>query len=453
MAHSTVTYPKKRTLTRQKRTLTRRNFLWMTTLSTVGIATGCAVNPVTGSRQLMLIDEVAIDQQHAPQQFSADYGPVQDAALNNYLTMVGKDLSSRSHRPEMPYSFRAVNATYVNAYAFPAGSIAATRGILLEIENEAELAGLLGHEIGHVNAMHTARRMNKAIVAQGLLAAGMMLLQSSEYKKWSQVAAVGGNLLATGFLAYYSREDEREADDLGMDYMTRANYNPEGMVGLMDILRSMSNHKPSAIEVMFSSHPMSDERYQTAVNASQSTYAFGRNFPLNRERYMDSTASLRRMGSVIAQLQDGEGLLMQEQYAQAESAFSNALRQAPNDYAGLVLMAKCQIAQQKYDSAQRYARTAQQVYPSEGQGYLVGGIASLNRKDFDSAYQEFASYDQRFPGNPDITFFKGYSQEGMQHRQQAAEEYNRYLQVVTEGEQAQHAYTRLVEWGYVKPQQ
>ncbi len=449
MAHSVATRPK-------KRTLTRRNFLWMTTLSTAGIVTGCAVNPVTGSRQLMLMsesEEIAVDQQQSPQQFSADYGPVQDSSLNNYLTQVGNDLASRSHRPQMPYSFRAVNATYVNAYAFPGGSIAATRGILLEIENEAELAGLMGHEIGHVNARHTASRMTNALLVQGALSLATAGIDQSKYKQWSEVAAVGGTLFATGMLAFYSREDEREADDLGMDYMTRANHSPQGMVGLMDILRSMSSHKPNAIEVMFSTHPMSDERYQTAVNASQSTYSFGQEFPLNRERYMDATASLRRMSGALEEMQTGEGLMMQEQYAQAEGYFNNALRRAPRDYAGLVLMAKCQVAQQRYDQAQQYARIAQQVYPSEGQGYLVGGVASLNRQDFASAYEEFARYDQMLPGNPDIVFYKGYSQEGMQHKQQAAEEYNRYLQIVNEGEQAQHAYGRLVEWGYVNPQQ
>ncbi len=449
MAHSTAKRP-------TGRTMTRRNFLWMTTLSTAGIATGCAVNPVTGSRQLMLMsesEEIAIDQQNAPQQFSADYGPVQDSALNSYITQVGNELASRSHRPQMPYSFRAVNATYVNAYAFPGGSIAATRGILLEIENEAELAGLLGHEIGHVNARHTASRMTTALIAQGVLALAVAGIDRSKYKQWSQVAAVGGTLFATGMLAYYSREDERQADDLGMDYMTRANYSPEGMVGLMDILRSMSDHKPNAIEVMFSTHPMSDERYQTAVNAAQSTYSFGQEFPLNRERYMDSTAALRQMSGAIEDLQTGEGLMMQEQYAQAEGYFNSALRQAPRDYAGLVLMAKCQVAQQRFDQAQQYARIAQQVYPSEGQSYLVGGVASLNRKDFGSAYEEFDRYERMLPGNADIVFFKGYSQEGMQHKQEAAEEYNRYLQMINEGEQAQHAYGRLVEWGYVKPQQ
>ena len=104
---------------------------------------GCATNPVTGKQQLMLLSEnqeIQIDKKNSPHQFSSDYGKVQDKALNMYINSTGKKMAARTHRTNMPYSFRAVNATYVNAYAFPGGSIAVTRGILLSLDNEAELA-------------------------------------------------------------------------------------------------------------------------------------------------------------------------------------------------------------------------------------------------------------------------------------------------------------------------
>ena len=94
----------------KRRTMNRREFLWLTTLSTAGVATGCATNPVTGSRQLMFMsesDEIALDQENAPHQFSSDYGPVLDQPLNDYITLVGNDLASRSHRPNMPYMHRS----------------------------------------------------------------------------------------------------------------------------------------------------------------------------------------------------------------------------------------------------------------------------------------------------------------------------------------------------------
>ena len=206
----------------------RRDFLRLISASTATalmapLLDGCAVNPVTGQNQLMLMSEqqeVALDKQNSPHQFSADYGPSQDAGLNNYVDSVGKKLARLSHRPNMPYSMRAVNATYVNAYAFPGGSIATTRGILLELQNEAELAGLLGHEIGHVNARHTASRMSKGILLSAVMTGASAYAATQSGNDWAPLISSLGGLSAGALLAYYSREDERQADDLGMEYAT-----------------------------------------------------------------------------------------------------------------------------------------------------------------------------------------------------------------------------------------
>ena len=156
----------------KKHGITRRDFLWLSSMTAAGLMVGCATNPVTGKSQFMLIsedDEIKLDKQNSIIQFSADFGPVQDQNLNDYINRTGKNLAKQTHRPHLPYSFRGVNATYVNAYAFPGGSIAATRGILLALDNEAELAALLGHELGHVNARHTAQQMSKNVLTQAVV--------------------------------------------------------------------------------------------------------------------------------------------------------------------------------------------------------------------------------------------------------------------------------------------
>ncbi|MBD3308208.1 M48 family metalloprotease [candidate division KSB3 bacterium] len=437
------------------RTMTRRDFLWLASVSTAGIVTGCAVNPVTGQRQLMLVtedQEIQIDQENSPHQFSSDYGPLQDPQLNTYIAQVGQELVVNSHRPNMPYSFRGVNATYVNAYAFPGGSIAATRGILLEMENEAELAALLGHEIGHVNARHTAERMTKNLVV-GALVAGATAYLEAEHEKWAPLAAGLGGIAAGALLAHYSREDERQADALGMEYMTRIGQNPSGMVGLMDVLRSLSKHKPSTIEMMFSTHPMSEERFQTAQQRAATDYPTFQNAPVNRDRYMDYTAGLRRIKGAIEDFQEGEKAMAAQKYRQAESSLDSGLQQAPDDYAGLVMMAKCHLAQNNHRQAEYYAQRAKEVFPTEAQAHHISGMAQLGQNNFGAAYQEFDNYERMLPGNPNTIFLKGVTLEGMQHRQQAAEEYYRYLQAVNQGDQAQYAYQRLVKWGYLQPQE
>jgi len=436
----------------RKNGMTRRDFLWLVSMSAAGYMVGCATDPVTGRRQLMLMSEeseIQIDRQYSPHQFSSDFGPVQDKVLNDYINQTGKKMAGLSHRAHMPYSFRAVNATYINAYAFPGGSIAATRGILLSLENEAELASLLGHELGHVNARHTAEQMTKGMLTQAVVG-GVTILAGTAGRGAGALASQLGMLGGGALLARYSRDNEREADALGMEYMVKAGYGSEGFVGLMDMLQSLSKGKPSAIELMFATHPMSDERYKTAVETARTKYRAAQNGPLYRDRYMDNTARLRVMKGAIEEMQKGEKEMGKRKYADAEPHFRKALKEAPNDYAGLVMMSMCQLVQRKFEDGRRYAEKAQQVYPEEAQAYHVSGFAKIQLKDYEGAYEEFRTYDKLLPGNPHITFFKGYSQEGMQHRKEAASFYSQYLQVVQEGEKAKYAYRRLVEWGYIK---
>jgi len=435
----------------QKAGITRRDFLRLTSISVTGVLIGCAVNPVTGRKQLMLISEDAeinIDKKNSPHQFSGDYGTLTDRDLNNYIDRTGKKMAVISHRPQMPYSFRGVNATYINAYAFPGGSIAVTRGILLSLDNEAELAGLLGHEIGHVNARHTAERMSKYLLTT-IVAAGVTAYVQSENEKYASLAAGLGGIGAGMLLARYSRDDEREADALGMEYMVKAGHNPKGMVGLMDVLRNISKHKPNAIEIMFATHPMSEERYHTAKESSFNRYKYAQNLLLNRDRYMDHTTNLRRVKGAIEEMQNGEKMMIRQKFVDAETHFHKALKQAPRDYAGLVMMAKCQFAQKKYNQALRYTQRAKEVNPKEAQAYYISGMGKIMAKNFNSAYGEFTRYEKMLQGNPNTIFFKGLSQEGMQHRDKAAAEYSRFLQIVTSGEQAQYANQRLVDWGYI----
>jgi predicted Zn-dependent protease len=432
--------------------MTRRQFLWLTSLSAAGVMSGCATNPVTGKQQLMLLSEdqeIEIDKKNSPHQFSADYGKVQDQALNNYINNTGKKMAAHTHRTHMPYSFRAVNATYVNAYAFPGGSIAVTRGILLSLENEAELAALLGHELGHVNARHTAQQMSKGVLTQAVVG-GISVLAGTQGAMYGQLASQLGAISAGALLASYSRDNEREADALGMKYMVSTGYGSEGFIGLMDVLQSLGKHKPNAIELMFATHPMSEERYKTAVNKANTKYKSAQKKPLYRDRYMDNTARLRAKKGAIEEMQKGDKEMARQKYGDAEAHYRNALKLAPGDYAGLLMMSTCQLVQKKYPEGRRYAEEAKKVYPQEARAYHLAGFAKIQTKDFEKAYNDFDKYEKMLPGNPNMIFFKGYCQEGMKHKEQAVDQYNRYLQLVQQGDYAKHAYQRLKEWGYYK---
>ena len=429
----------------------RRDFLMAASAASAYVIAGCATNPVTGENQLMLMgqqEEIEIDRKNAPHQISSDYGATADPVMGAYISGVGLGLSRLSHRPDMPYSYRVVDATYVNAYAFPGGTIATTRGLMASLENEASLAALLGHEIGHVNARHTASRMSKALLTQ-LAVVGLVVVAASQDQRMAPLAAGLGALGAGALLAKYSRDDERQADALGMEYMVRSGYNPQGMVGLMDILRGMHKSKPNALEMMFSSHPMSDERYSTAVSRATSQYAGSKGLKLGREKHMDSIASLRKIKPALDMMQKGETAMTKQQYQAAETQFAGALKAVPNDYAGLMMMAKCQLAQQKPKDARNFAQRARQVKPSEPQSDHVLGMASLYTKDYRGAFDAFSRYEGMLPGNPNTVFMKGLAAEGMGDRRLAAREYMRYAEADSSSKQGQYAVGRLSQWGYL----
>ena len=435
-------------------TLSRRDFLRLSSLAVAGMAAGCATNPVTGQSQLMLMSEsmeISIDKKNSPHQFSADYGALDDPALSRYISDMGNRLAAGSHRPHMPYSFRGVNATYVNAYAFPGGSVAVTRGILSRLENEAELAGLMGHEIAHVNARHTAERMSKGILLAALVQGATIYAGTRDDALKDVVSGLGG--IGVGILlAKYSRDDEHQADALGMEYMVKGGWNPNGMTGLMQVLRRLSKHKPNLIEQMFSSHPMSEERYNRAKDALFIQYeAQSKSGIIQKERYMDQTAGLRKIKGAIERMQEGEKAMAKKSYVEAERHYTAALKIAPRDYAGLLMMSKCQLAQQKTEQARQYAEKAKAVNPAEPQARHMVGMSHLAAGKFQAAYADFDSYETMLPGNAQTIFLKAKSLEGMNHIDGAGREYRRFLENVQSGGQAEYAYRRLADWGLIKP--
>jgi predicted Zn-dependent protease len=314
--------------TSKLRGLTRRDFLWLSSMTAAGYVFGCVTDPVTGKKQLMLVSEdteIQIDKQYAPIQISSDFGEVQDSQLNRYVSQVGNKMAAKSHRSHMPYSFRVVNATYVNAYAFPGGTIAATRGIMLTLENEAELAALLGHELGHVNARHSAEQMSKGQLTQAVVG-GVSALAGTQSAALGNLADQLGQISAGALLASYSRDNEREADALGMEYMVGAGYGSKGFIGLMEVLNSMSKHKSTTVDLLFATHPMSQERYDTAVQTANTKYKSALKEPLYRERYMDHTARLRAKKGAIQEIQNGEKQMAKSKYDAACNHFRKALK-------------------------------------------------------------------------------------------------------------------------------
>ena len=288
--------------------LSRRDAIWLFGAATASLQ-GCAVSPVTGERILVGMSEAqeaAIDQQQAPHQFSQDLGAIQNGQVNAYVSEIGQRLDALSHRPNMPYSYRVLNANYVNAYTFPGGAMGVTRGIMVDMDDEAQLAALLGHELGHVNARHSAQRQGQTMIAQTVLVGVNAAAQNSG---WAPLIGLGSQVGASALLANYSRSNEHEADALGQAYMVQAGYPATGMTRLHQMLVQEEQEAPSTLATMFSSHPMSSERRDRARAAAETTYASSLKASVRRERFMDSTSPLRQIKPAIQACQKGESAM------------------------------------------------------------------------------------------------------------------------------------------------
>ncbi|MDO9202475.1 MAG: tetratricopeptide repeat protein, partial [Hydrogenophaga sp.] len=227
-------------------------------------------------------------------------------------------------------------------------------------------------------------------------------------------------------------------------------YPAQGMTALHQLLVDEEKAAPSLLSTMFSSHPMNTERRNTAAELASTRYASSAKAPLQRERFMDSTASLRRIKPTITACKNGETSMASKAFAQAQGHFESALKHSPRDYAAHVRMAQCLQAQGKSSQARPFAEQAQAIYPQEAQAHKLTAVLALSLRDPAAALAGLERYDRQLPGDPGTVFLKGVSLEGMGRRQQAAQHYAQYLRLTQQGQAAQFAASRLQSWGLVR---
>ncbi|MGH8639291.1 MAG: M48 family metallopeptidase [Burkholderiales bacterium] len=201
-------------------------------------------------------DEIALGRQ-AQAQVSKDVPHVSDKAVTAYVSNLGRRLAARAPGPKYPYSFTIANYRELNAFALPGGPVWIHRGILEAAANESQLAGVLAHEIAHIAERHAAGQITKQLLANGLLGLlGAMLGNDGG----ARTAQIGAQVLANGYLLKFSRDDEREADRVGVAILKRAGWDARGMPEFMETLRRAQGRDPGSVEVFLSSHPAPAER-------------------------------------------------------------------------------------------------------------------------------------------------------------------------------------------------
>jgi predicted Zn-dependent protease len=245
----------------------------------------CSVNPVTGKKEIMLMSEaqeISMGKAYDPQ-VVASFGLYEDEQMQQFINEKGKEMGAISHRPHLNYEFKILDSPVVNAFAVPGGYVYFTRGIMAHFNNEAEFAGVLGHEIGHVTARHSAKQQSTQTLAQLGLIVGV--IASKEIARYAGQAQEALGLL---FLKF-GRDDESQSDQLGVEYSTKIGYDAHEMAHFFSTLdRMRGGSEVERIPTFMSTHPDPANRQQK-VEMAATKWQEGRprsEFKINRDQYL-----------------------------------------------------------------------------------------------------------------------------------------------------------------------
>lgn len=348
---------------------------------------GCAVNPVTGEKELAFVSEsqeLEIGRKN--------YGPYRQAQggdyavepeLTRYVQSVGDRLARVSDR-KLPYEFKVLNDSTPNAWALPGGKIAINRGLLVELDSEAELAAVLGHEIVHAAARHSAQSMERGVLLQGAMVAAGVALGGSEYRELGLVGAgVGAQLVNQK----YGRDDETEADLYGMQYMMRAGYDPAAAVKLQETFVRLAEGRDSNwLEGLFASHPPSRER----VEANRRLVAKLGNpgGEDGQQRYREMIARLKRNKPAYAAYGEAQKAFGEKDLTTAANKIEQAIRIEPAEAAFYTLRGEIRAARSDSRGAMRDLDKAVALNPDHYRPLLARGLVRRELGDAKGAARD-----------------------------------------------------------------
>ncbi len=427
--------------------------LWMgfAPLALIGLLllAACAVNPVSGEQQLAFMSEaqeLQMGGQLYPQAVQMFGGkPPYDEKLQIYVQRVGRRLARQSHRPNLPWDFAVVNEGMINAFALPGGKICITRGLISKMRNEDELAAVLGHEIGHVTARHAvSAHARSTLVGLGVAGVGAALSGVGLGQPGAQLAGLAGNVL----LMSYSRDQERQADELGYQYMTRCGYNPRGMVELFGIFRQEEKNSPGAIAAFFSSHPLTDERISTARRRVGSSSRNLTGQPMKTGDFNRALQAQKRRAPAYAAFDKGKELAAKKKYSQAVQSFWKGIRLFGRDGLMHYELARAYYSMGMKTKARKMADKGAKLSPNVFMINVVAGALNLETKRPRQAIPHFKAANRVLPNHSGSRFLLGVAYEQSGRKRDAVHTYRQVVRLDPQGKAGQAAASRLTHMGY-----
>ncbi|WP_442915658.1 M48 family metalloprotease [Marinobacter sp. C2H3] len=364
-------------------------------VATAGLA-GCTVNPVTGEKQLSLVspqEEIAMGaNQYTPTQQTQGGQFYVDPELTLYVRKVGEKLAAVSDRPDLPYEFVILNNSVPNAWALPGGKIAVNRGLLTELDSEAQLAAVLGHEITHAAASHSVQRMQKAqLISLGVAGLGYAISDN----QWSALLMGGAALGAQLALAQYGQGDELESDHYGMVYMKRAGYDVQAAVKLQETFVKLSEGQEQGfVQGLFATHPPSTRRVEENQALANKLGTGGYR---GVEEYRAKTTKLREYQPAYKAHDEALKLAQEGKFDQALAKVNTAIKLLPREAMFYALRGRIYKEQDQLQKAQTDFDRAVSLYPEMFEYRLYDGLNALALNQLDEARENLQAANQVVP--------------------------------------------------------
>lgn len=381
----------------------------------------CTTNPVSGQKEIILLsekDEIKLAKEWYPNiLWSAEGagGEFKDDKLKAYLRDLVLQIHRVSHRPHLPIEFVIQNSSLPNAWAIP-GYVAITRGLLCALESEAEFVYVMGHEIGHISARHSASQMSKSILADSLLKVGSYALSGKSYADWAmELGSIGANLL----LLKYSREDELEADRLGVEYMVRLGYDPKNAIyAHLNVQRASDEYlrrvgkdseEGSFFSELLSTHPRTKIRIEELKTITEKVKPVNlRGDGTQRKIFQEAISNLKRTHRIYITYYDpAVSALRKGNIKEAERLIDRALEEKNDEAPYLTLKGILEQKRGRHLSAEGYFRRAQKIDPSYVPALRGLGIVCYEKKDLRNAMAFLKDALSLFPNDVPSHYYLG----------------------------------------------
>ena len=365
--------------------------------------------------------EIELGKLYTPSSIDEFEGLYPEEEIQNYVNNVGLKIAKVAER-KVPYKFYVVNSGIINAFALPGGPVVITRGLLLQLDNESQLAGVLAHELGHINARHHVKFLEKQLALSMLLQIGSLLVpQDLTGEILLQLGQVSASLLTLKF----SRDQEREADKYGFLYAFEAGYSPQGMIEVFEKFKKMEKKRPPE---WLSTHPLPESRIKE-VKEYIATFRPTGILIKDTQKFQEIRNLILQTKESYDYVENGKKAYKDERKEEAKNLFEKALQLYPKNTVALIYLAKLEMEEGNLNKAKEYSEHSLKYDPNFFTANIISGIINFKLKNYESALKFFEKGKSLIPFNGVSYYYAGRTYEEKGNFNLALKNYEKALEL------------------------